>query len=627
MHTASHLCRCMRWLPAVALLASCHRGNQDVDAGRAIHWQPRRTLAYDLSLVTTTELPSQPSFELTLTGKLELSVLAVDADRVELAMRLREPKLVARGVASDPALGRIEQDLAKPAWFELAGGTVSKERFAPDLAPEAVATERSLVAVLQLPSHAGAENPWTATELDGTGRYRARYTVGRASSTGTTVTKQRIAYEDLLATGKLGSFDRSGWLPRVIRSELALHLDGGQLESIHGQEQLEVPVLGSKIVSRFVLDLALKSAVDAPHLAETRNEIVASTREVAPGSAYGAVAAHDRFDRIRAGDQRFEDVVQALAREGAASSDTKAIGQVNGVPVPDTDGNQSKARVGRRLEMFSSLVALLRQAPENIARTTQLIDAGSPISSELVDALGSAGTLLAQAALCEIALDSSRARMLRGAAATSLIRLEQPGPATIGTLQALAQDPVLTDFGVFGLGSAARRLRDQGDVASADRLASDLVQRLQVARDDRVRIQALRGIANSAYPGAVEAIKPFLKAKERNVRSAAVEALQLVRTPAADALVAETATDAESAIVRNTAVRVAAARAPSNVLVEALTHLALNEPDDSTRQRAVEVIARWLPRRTDLRGVLEKVSLSDHQQPIKDVALRALEKS
>jgi hypothetical protein len=617
----------MRWVVTVVLIAGCQRSNPEQDAGRAIAWQPHRTLAYDLSLVTSTELPAQPDFALVLTATLELSVLSRNADHVELSMVLRDPKLVAKTGAQDPALGRIQQDLAKPAWFELAGGRVSKERFAPDLAPEAVATERSLVAALQLPSPAGSEAPWTTTELDGTGRYRARYAIAPAGSAGTTVTKQRIAYEDLLAVGKLGSLDRQGLLPKVIHSELVLQLDRGQLARIHGEEQLETPVLGSKVVGRSSLDLQLRRAVDAPDLGDMRDALLASTRDVAPDSAYGAAPARNRFDRLRAGDQRFEDVVQALAREGAAAGEATAIGQRNGVPVPEEDAARSKQRLGRRLELFSSLVALLRQAPENVARTRQLIDSGSPSSIELVDVLGSAGTPLAQAALCEIALDPTRARPLRGAAATSLIRLEQPAPATIATLQALVQDPVLTDFGVFGLGSASRRLREQGDIATADRLASDLVEQLQVAPDDRARIQHLRGIANSAYPGAVAAIEPFLKAKQRHVRAAAVEALRLVRTPAADALVAATTADTESSIVRNTAVRVAATRAPSDVLVEALKRLALDEPDDATRQHAVEVIARWLPRRDDLRLVLEQVSRSDRQQPIRDVALRALKES
>src|SRR5262245_60763440 len=130
MRTASdiHAWR-MRWVVAATLIAGCQHSNHDAAARRVITWPPHRTLAYDLSLVTTTELPAQPSFELALTATLELSVLSQDADRVELAIQLREPKLVARTGAQDPEFGRpelrkIEQDLAKPAWLELAAGAV-----------------------------------------------------------------------------------------------------------------------------------------------------------------------------------------------------------------------------------------------------------------------------------------------------------------------------------------------------------------------------------------------------------------------------------------------------------------------------------------------------------------------
>jgi hypothetical protein len=628
MRTTSQLTPArVHWLAAVALVSGCQSSDQIEPAGRTIDWPPERTLAYDLSLVTSTELPSQSSFELVLTARLELSVLSRSADRVELAVLLRHPKLTASSGARDPALDRIERDLSKAAWFELVGGKLSRERFAADLAPEAVATERSLLAALQLPGHAGSETQWTATEFDGTGRYRARYAVEPAGSSATTVTKQRLGYEDLLATGKLSSLDRSGMAPRVIHSELALHLDRGELRSVHGKEQLEVAMLGSKLVTRSSLDLELTGAIEAPGIASMRSELLASTREIAPESGYGATAERGRFDRVRANGESFEELVQALARETASSADTRAVGQLNGVPVPGPEAARSKERLGKRLDVFSSLVALLRQAPENVAKTRQLIDSGSPLSRELVDVLGSTGTPLAQEVLAAIALDSTRARVLRAAAATSLIRLEQPSPASIATLHAMTRDPMLTDFGVFGLGSASRRLRERGDVADADRIASELVQHLQAATDDRVRIRTLRGIANSAYPGAVEAVAPLLKARPRSVRSAAVEAVRLIRTPAADALVAEAAADAESSIVRNTAVQVAGMRAPSDVLLEAMKRLALNEPDDSTRQHAVEVIARWLPRRSDIRSLLEQVSVSDRKKPIKDVALAALNKS
>ena len=82
-----------------------------------------------------------------------------------------------------------------------------------------------------------------------------------------------------------------------------------------------------------------------------------------------------------------------------------------------------------------------------------------------MDALAAAGTDEAQGALAALVTDAKLDADARIAAANSLIRVQRPGPRTIDTLTQLIPDPLLREHAVFGLGTAARRLREAGDAA------------------------------------------------------------------------------------------------------------------------------------------------------------------
>ena len=182
--------------------------------------------------------------------------------------------------------------------------------------------------------------------------------------------------------------------------------------------------------------------------------------------------------------------------------------------------------------------------------------------------------------------------------------------------------PVIEDPSNRNPAYARARLRNAADV-----LAKELVELLRAAKSDGARIRALRGIANSAYDGAVPSIRPLLKAEQPSVRAAAIEAVRLVKTPLTDELVAQTMTQETSNTVRSAAIRVAAGRAPTDTLVSALSETALRGEDAVTRQQAVELIANWLPQRQNLRATLEQVAERDQEPRIRDVALAALKKS
>jgi hypothetical protein len=614
------------WLGLPLSVAACQRAPK---AGSNIAWRVDQTYVYDTSLSTRATLENSPPIDLNLVARLEVRVLSSANSVVELSLRCVDAKLTTGNDVVDPAIQTAEQDLAKPVWVQLRGGVVDKERFPAGLSAAAVAVDRTLVAALQLPAHAPGSKQWQASEFDGTGRYTASYSLaaGKDSDPQLVLAKRKLVFEELLITGKVTAPTRASLVPKIIASQLSLELADGTLSKAHGEDRLESSVMGSRFDSRASLSLALASTRESPGSSAARAALLANTVALEPNAAYGQAPSHDRFDALRIEGQTFESVLALLEQRAKNPQPEELIGSKNGKAVPDSVQASLKDQLGKDLNAFSALAALLRKDPQNVAKAKAAISAHSVATDKLVDGLSSAGSTEAQAVLSELILDSKLPLPLRATAATGLIRGEHPSPQALVTMHVLTLDPDLADFGVFGLGTASRHLREDGNAAAANKLAEELVELLRTATEDPARIRALRGIANSAYVGAIPTVRPLLKAKDATVRAAAIEALRLVKDPTADTLVAESMTSETSNEVRSAAIRVAAGRTPSDTLESALNKTALEAPDDATRQQAVELIASWLPQRQGVRATLERVAQKDPQPRIRDVALAALKKT
>ncbi len=613
-------------LLCLLLCTACRHAEK---TGTHLTWATDSAYVYHTTFFTSATLQGASTVELQLDSDLELRVLAAHDAIVELSVRAIQPSLTSGNGVVDPAIDAAQADLTKSFWIELHDGVVDKERFPAGMSAAAVAVDRSLVAALQLPAHSATSTTWRASEFDGTGRYSAEYKLvnGTEKDPRVSLAKEKLAFEDLLATGKVAPVTRASLVPKVTASRLQLDLNAQTLTQAHGEEQLESVVMGAPLVTRTKLALELKQMKPSATTSAARAELFANTVEFDPGAAYGKAPGHERFDALRIEGRTFESVLAELQRAAREPHAEKLVASKNGQTVPEGEQAAQKQLLGKELTTFSALTALLRQDSANVAKANAAILAGSPASRDLIDGLGSAGTTEAQRSLAALALDTKSAIAQRAEAATSLIRTEHPTPESVTAMRALTLDPDLADFGVYGIGTASRHEREDGKPVEADVLAKELVELLRAAKSDGARIRALRGIANSAYDGAVPSIRPLLKAEQPSVRAAAIEAVRLVKTPLTDELVAQTMTQETSNTVRSAAIRVAAGRAPTDTLVSALSETALRGEDAVTRQQAVELIANWLPQRQNLRATLEQVAERDQEPRIRDVALAALKKS
>jgi hypothetical protein len=241
------------------------------------------------------------------------------------------------------------------------------------------------------------------------------------------------------------------------------------------------------------------------------------------------------------------------------------------------------------------------------------------------DVLSSAGTPEAQQALGRFVTEKGAPVRARGSAAMSLIRVHEATPETVSLLERLVRDPELTQFGVFGLGTAARRLREAGRTDESNKIVAELATILERAPNDDARVEALRGIANSADGTLLGKVRPFLETDRSpyGVRQAAVEAVGRMRVSDADSLLADRIANDPSSDVRRAAASIAGSRDPSPTLTNALTRASTRDQDRSVRYGSVQTLVRWSKDRPELRAVLEDIAKNEREPKIQELARNA----
>jgi hypothetical protein len=618
-----------RWRPPLALLllavsaVACHR-ERDRARALAIDWRPGQTTRYAARMESHAGLAGQSPFDLDLAATLSLTPLAVAGGRVELALALSDTVLKVGGSHQVAADNPLMAALAQPYLFTLDGGRIVEQRFAPSLSPVAAGIVRGLAAAFQLAARPAGVEIWTAREVDGTGAYEAEY---RLAAEAGAVSKRKRRYETVTVAGAIDGATRARIVPEIASSAGTMRVAGGVLASIRLDDAVR-----SQVLMKSSLAAETKVAIDLAGVAPaagtpTRAALLAATVAHPVDRAYGDSHPPGMFDEARIDGRTFEELLAAL-EASAADPGAKQLWQAkNGSPVGQGDRDERAQHLRSRAGAFSGLVALLRLQPEAIPKAVVKARSGSPVAQLLFDGLAAAGTEPAQAALGQVVSDRQLDAKLRATAASSLIRVPVATPRTVATLDGLVADPQLGEYGVFGLGTAARRLREAAENDRSRQISERLLGLLAAAKTPVEQIRCLRGIANSAYPGALEPLRAFLSASDVQVRSSAVEAVGLVQQPAADAFIAAPMVRDPDARVRISAVRVAAGRHPSDALAAALGEVALHDANVAARKNAVELLGRWLPDRRNLRPTLEEVVAKDDRPEIRAAAQIALSKA
>ena len=615
---------------ALVVVPACGKGGASGEsAGLGPRWDDGWRYAYQVKMVSRTEMGSgNVLIDLHLTGGLALYARRADDGSVQLAARLADLQLEGESSGGDAKLADLARDLQRPWLVELRGGLVEAIRL-PQGVPAAVAgIQRTLAAALQFaPPPSASARAWSATEHDATGRYAATY---RALPEAGRFSKQKVRYESLL----LGVSDvrpgvklapgMQGEPPEVTSSSAKIEVSDGRLRSSRSEDQIRAQVTPTTPVSsKTSLTLALTAADRAtppPELAAVGADFI----RLRAGDPYAPPAPPLKLDAAKTAGWTFERAVAEIDELERTREPPKPQ-PPGGAPEVQTPAENARAQ--RMAAAFMALSAIFRQEPDKIPRAAALIRKDGAVAHALMDALGSSATGASQTALLELAKDRRLPGPLRQGAAGSLIRSEHPSEQAVTGLTGLLDDPLIEEYATYGLGTFARKLRVAGETDRSKRISELLIQRLASVREQQQKTTVLRGIANSAYAGALEPVRPYLSSEDPFLRAAAVQALRLMELPEVDRLIADRMKNDGAPVVRYAALSAALPRPVSPTLIAAVGEAATKAPDAQGRLQAVRLLVRWLPERTaEVQPALERAAHSDAEPKVRQEARRALDK-
>ena len=540
-----------------------------------------------------------------LTGKVVVTERRV-GDEVDVSLRAEEVNASARGAAPE-AWAPIAAALGQEVHATYTSGTLTRVPVATDSPALATGIVRALLAALQRPPDR-AESSFFRLEHDGTGAYLARWTPDDSPGAWR---REKLAYTTLLAPPGAFAKARPDALPVIERSLMQVELAKGgtptrlawptRVTRVSLEERLRVMAkagLPLTVTTRLTLGPASMVASSSTDL---------DTPDRAASIPVNEAWAHHTLD----------DAL-ATARREAMSFD-EALATLS----TSTAKEVSRPGFDRDARAFAALSAHLGQDPALVGRVVAALE-DAPARTALLDVLSAAGVAQAQDALAARALDSQRPVVQRAEAAFALGRIALPSPTTVAALTRLADEPDLIAHGLYGLGTAARRLRLAAD-PQAEVIATDLAQRLARAVDLMTRVHVLRACANAADPALIPAIEPYLAAPEDPVRVAAAEALRWVADPKVDALLIERLAIEAAPRVRDALVGAIGVRPPNSALVSSLARVGQADPDSNVRFEVGKALAAALSSQPEAAVTLAWMAKHDAEPKVRELVAKALE--
>lgn len=553
-----------------------------------------------------------------LSGGLALNVRRLDATGYDFVMSIPDAKFSPSSTGKETDFDALAKELASPMGFTIQGGKLKSVAVDKNWSSFAASIARTVAAAFQLPTidKDSSTRVWKAQEVDTTGDYEAEY----AASSPTVLSKRKIAYRSL-KVGQLqfGSL-KTNLSPEIVSSEGSLAFaPDGTLKAFRSDEKTHVPMsLAAKVTSSTRLSL---ERVDPPTQPSNFdwNKALEKTRTLDAGAPYtGPIQAN--YDQLRIGHYTYETALAEVKKQ----AEQRARAAVPPKP-KDDDEEGSQRELQERAEVFRAMAAILRAEPQRVPDAVREIRKKTPASRPLIDALATANTSESLAALVSLVNDDSLDEDWRGASARGLIRVKQTTPQSIAALTSLLERPKLRVHSLYGLGSVARRLEEEGRTGESQAVVQTLLRELRKKQSPTGTAQTLRGIANTGATSALESVIPFLQAASEEVRAAAVDALRLMHDPRVDALLVQVLLTDPKKTVRRGAAEAASARDPSEALLTGLQNAVTTDPDVKVRRQAVDTLIVWLPKHPELKLALETVARDDTRPSLKRAARDALD--
>lgn len=623
----SSSCRRSRAIdPAPAAAESAARATADSVAldRHTRGWEVGQRIVYrtEIGMVVAFGAGSN-SLEFDLFANVEVTPTRSSAESVTLYAAPRDVRAASRVAESQPEFDKLAALLnSTGCFYTLEGGQVTEVRVARDLPPTAANAFRTIGSALQFARSINPLMRYVATEYDSTGQYVAQYERGQEEGLWH---KRKLRYVRLLTPKAAANNLSLRIAPEVVRSDGTVRLTPDGRPALVSLKD-ELLLNGAQTPMRSTTTVSLRSErtelVGQPGPEFER--VYAGLEPIRADEPYGAANAVRSLDDARIGGQTFESVLARMedrARKNQGEPNTKR----NGTNASSTELAAEKAETQEDSRAFIALSAMVRRAPETVARAVAAIRKGSPASATLVDCLGSASSPDADEALIALKDSKSLDAGIRTRIVAALSRSSRPSNRSTEALEALLVEDPFSTQALFGLGTYCRRYRDQENKDETKRLGELLLGRLAMAKTQSDVITVLRAITNSGYDAALARLGPYLKDEREPVRVAAVRALQSMHSTGIDEILASHLRSDSSRDVRVSAIDASKVRQPNDSMATALVSVATDSSaDPHVRYRAVELMNLWRTRRPDMRNALEQVAAKDQEPRVRDLAKASL---
>jgi hypothetical protein len=561
-------------------------------------------------------------FDFDLSGTIQVKPITVSGTDDELYVAAAEPKVVSRLPHDQAQLDKVAAEMAGTGCvFSFSAGRLTQIRFPRGLSTMTVAAYRDIGAALQFVREGAPSDDYTAREYDTTGEYVARYQFDAAAGLWH---KQKQRYLSVLGAKQNATSGLSRIAPQIESSEGDILLfSDGRPENVKLRNAVALDGTQQAVRSTSKLSLNAIRSEPASQPGPDWAALIAPLATIAADQPYAGQTSVESLDQARIAGITFDQAVSELTRiEQQKKGGVPA--SVNGTPLDPASKAKVEQQTRDESRLFIALAAILREQPPSIPAATRLIRAKSPASSVLIEALGSASSPAAQLALVQLAAEKGVDPLQRTQIYTALSRSARPDRVAVDAMKGLLKNDPFNEQGLLSLGTYSRRFRDGGQEPEAEELGALLVGTLKVARTVPDRLTAIRALGNSGFDGALPFLGPSLADGRDDIRVAAVRALQSMRDPKVDELIADRLNSDPATEVRVSALKAAKVRAPSDVLVTAVETAATSAADPHVRYSAVELLSAWLEARPDVRPTLERASREDAEQRIRGQAQAAL---
>jgi len=589
--------------------------------GNVRGWTVGKSYSYALKLTTKVDFQGAgSSFDFDIVGTLEIVPAVVAAGSGTLQARIRDARIVTRIPGSQAELDKLAAEIrGLGALFELQGGRTATLFVPNGMSQMAASTYRHVASALQFARASDGSNSYSAEEYDTTGKYLAEYSLG---STKNVWQKRKARYLGILGAEGLPADVQQRVVPELVSSR-------GEIQLSDDDRPLRVRMMDELTLTGAQIPLASSAAIELDALEPTAAGHVELGALLAQGTRYRAdepirdAHAAEALDVAKAGGLDFDTIADRLERTARDKAKAKPSEPTDPL-APTAQVAKSEREVHDEARLFHALSAVFRNQPGATAKAVSRVRAGSPAADALVDGLGDAATPNAHLALAKILSIATVSSDVEDRVILSLARTPKPTKEASDALKAVLKKNPSSPGALYGLGTHARLYRDDGKTKDAAELGEFLAARFKPDDGPMTRVVLLRAIANSGYVGALPRVLPFLKDNDEEIRATAVRALQSMRDPRVDGVIAARMKDDESAEVRISAIDAAKVREPSEPIVSALIDAGTHGASPHVRYRAVELMADWLNKRPELRVTLDVIANNDPEDKIRERAKAAL---